>query len=99
MWSLRFLAAAAVAAIALPFATVATDAALTHALHNLNLHSGPGKHYRVSAVIPIGAPIDIHSCGREWCHVGWAGRSGYVNKHLVGHVTAAASPSFAPEFS
>jgi uncharacterized protein YraI len=57
---------------------------------NLNLRTGPSRHYPVAAVIPAGSLVNILSCGTEWCHLSWAGKLGYSDaRWLVQHVTVA----------
>ena len=69
------------------------EAAVTHTTANLNVRAGPSVHYKIKAVIPSGAAIDIHSCGHTWCYVGWAGHTGYVHSdYLRHHVTVVVAP-------
>lgn len=91
--SLFRLGACVGAALGLWFASAPVHAAVTHTTANLNLRAGPSMDHQVRAVIPGGAPIDIHSCGHTWCYVGWAGHIGYVDRrYLIHHVVEKVPP-------
>src|SRR5262249_11575103 len=69
------------------------EAAATQTTNALNLRAGPSIHYRVRAVVPTGASIDILSCGSEWCRLAWGNYKGYAEgRFLRTHVTAMVSP-------
>ena len=67
--------------------------ATTQTTNALNLRAGPGNHYKVTAVVPSGAFIDIFKCGVQWCHVTWGSHRGYAEgQFLLDHVTAMVPP-------
>jgi len=69
------------------------EAAVTTTTANLNLRRGPGTNHRVITTIPAGSRVDIHSCGKTWCYLSWAGHRGFSNGFfLINHVTVAVSP-------
>src|SRR5262245_15975208 len=75
------------------FLLSAAEAATTQTTNALNLRAGPSIHYRVRAVVPTGASIDILSCGSEWCKLAWGKYNGYAEgRFLRTHVTAMVSP-------
>ena len=76
----------------LSLAPAAAQTNLTHTSSNLNLRSGPGKHYPVKTIIPAGAEIDVHSCGRVWCYTSWAEHQGYVSHDFLIHHVAVELP-------
>jgi uncharacterized protein YraI len=45
---------------------------------DLNMRSGPAFDYGVVEVIPGGAAVDARGCGRGWCRVNYAGRTGFA---------------------
>lgn len=49
---------------------------------DVNLRSGPGTYYDVLYVIPYGATIEVYDCS-GWCHVTYAGYTGYVAASYV----------------
>jgi uncharacterized protein YraI len=62
--------------------------ATTQTTDALNLRVGQDNSYKVTAVVPSGAFIDIVKCGVEWCYVTWGTNQGYVEgQFLLDHVT------------
>lgn len=89
----RIAVLASALTVGLAFSALPAGAAITHTTSNLNLRAGPGTHHKIKAIIPAGAPIDIHSCGHTWCYMGWAGHTGYVHSdYLRHHVTVVVMP-------
>ncbi len=77
-------------AVAMALTLAPASAGEERTTSNLNLRTGPGKHYPVHTVIPAGSLVDVVSCGSEWCHLKWGGQVGYSDaRWLVSHVTVA----------
>jgi uncharacterized protein YraI len=51
---------------------------------DLNLRSGPGTGYRVIAVMPAGARVDVLGCSGSWCRVAWGSAEGYASASYLG---------------
>jgi uncharacterized protein YraI len=89
-----------VVALALPLWPLSANAAVIHTTSNLNLRSGPGLHYPVRVVIPVGSWVNIGRCDRTWCHLTWKGHTGYSDtKYLRSHVVDNFEDQFAPSQS
>ena len=73
----RLLAGAAALALAIPVAVSARPAVTTKAVH---LRAGPGRDYRVVAVLPTGMVVDVQGCiaGLLWCDVEAVPERGWV---------------------
>jgi uncharacterized protein YraI len=54
-----------------------------------NLRSGPGTNYRVAAVVPAGAPIEVMDCQGRWCAVAYESLQGYIARSLIDPANAA----------
>lgn len=48
-----------------------------------NLRVGPGLGYASIATIPALAPVNITSCGVNWCQVSYMDTAGYISKPLL----------------
>jgi uncharacterized protein YraI len=69
---------------------------------DLNLRSGPGFDFGVVEVIPGGAAVDARECGRGWCRVNYAGRTGFARSGYLSfggdaRAKAPARRSYEPE--
>lgn len=61
----------------------AAQAADAISITPLNVRSGPGKHYKVHAVLPPGYPVTAGSCTRYWCQVNYNGYNGWASLHYL----------------
>jgi uncharacterized protein YraI len=67
-------------------------------LSKLNLRSGPGPAFAITAVLPPGTKLDVQKCAEEWCRVSFGRQTGYTSRTLLklGSDSYAAVPSSAP---
>ena len=92
----KLLSATALVAVA----STACPAATTQTINLLNLRSAAGVDYGVTAVIPIGALVDVVRCDAEWCLPNWGGHSGHVEgRYLLSHLRVRVSPLALLELS
>ena len=56
---------------------------------DLNMRSGPGFDFGAVEVIPGGATVDAGGCGRGWCRVNYAGRTGFARSGYLSFGGAA----------
>lgn len=71
----------------------------------LNMRSGPGTNYPVVIAIPAGSTgLQRYECRaaddkstKSWCHVRWAGRSGWVSSCCIIIAEASATSVHAPK--
>lgn len=62
---------------------------------NLNLRSGPGIRHAIIDAIPVGASVQVQSCGASWCRVVWNGQEGYASRNYLARGGSAAYESYA----
>ncbi len=53
------------------------------AVVDVNMRSGPGVRYRVKAVVPRGARVNVRFCRRSWCNVRFQGLRGWVSRRYI----------------
>ena len=86
----------AVGIIVLLAAPAAAEPAVV--LSKLNLRSGPGPAFTITAVLPPGTKLDVQKCAEEWCRVSFGRQTGYTSRALLklGSDSYAAASSVAP---
>jgi uncharacterized protein YraI len=50
---------------------------------DLNMRTGPGTGFGRITVIPVGAAVRVYACPRNWCHISYRGREGYVSARYI----------------
>lgn len=60
---------------------------------SLNLRESPVSGSRILRTIPRGASVEVHSYGASWCHVTYAGTTGYV---MTAFLSFSAQPEETP---
>jgi uncharacterized protein YraI len=82
------------ALLALSTVIAAGSPAITE--RSVHLRAGPGTSYRVVAMLPRGAAIDVSSCIGGWCEVPWGGARTYVAQSFLALQSTAPAAVIGP---
>jgi Bacterial SH3 domain len=81
---MRFVRAAASAAIATLLLTGAANAKPIATVAETNLRKGPGTDTEVLTLIPKGTTVEVGKCTKGWCEASLDGKDGFVIARNVG---------------
>ena len=56
------------------------------------MRSGKGKNYPYVARVPVGEIVNVDNDEGTWCHISWAGKSGWMDSNYLEYITDGDEP-------